>query len=152
MKKNYQDLIEKGLLKEEQIGFTEIGMVLTKAKKSLESAEVLRQKKFFEGAYEMAYEAMLRAGRALIFSFCLRPRVAGSHKTTVEFCARIFGDATGILITMFDTMRKKRHYLVYGAGLDISEFEAEHAIISARDFIYKIEKIISDKNPQQKLI
>ena len=50
-----------------------------------------------------------------------------------------------ILVRKFNKMRKKRHYLIYGTGLTISEIEAENAITTASKFLDKIEKFIQKR-------
>jgi len=148
---DYQDLINKGFLKEDKIGFEQVNKTIIKAHKKIKSAEVLFKNDAEEDAYALAYEAMLLAGRALVFSRGLRPRVIGSHKTVVEFCKRIIGDNYDILIKKFDKMRKKRHYIIYEPASDVSCAEAQNAIKSAYEFLEKIKEEIESKNSQRKL-
>lgn len=149
---NYQDLIDKGFLKKEEIDFEQINNIFGKAFKKIGSAEVLLNSGNDEDAYALAYEAMLLAGRALVFSFRLRPRAVGSHKTVVEFASRIIGDRYDVLVKKFDKMRKKRHYIIYGSSSDVSRTEAQNAIKSAYEFLEKIKQEIKSKNPQLKLL
>lgn len=151
MKKVYQELIKKGLLREEKIDFGQIQKILRKALNSLKSARILLVAKQEESAFELAYEAMLLAGRALVFSYGLRPRTQGSHKIVIEFADLVLESTFNPLIKKFDRMRKARHYLIYGAGFSISKTEAENAIISASEFIKKVSLIIKKKNPQKEL-
>lgn len=151
MKKIYQNLIEQGFLKEEEIDFNQVVKVLEKAQNSLMSAKILLAERQEENAYELAYGAMLSAGRALAFSYGLRPRAQGSHKIVIEFAALILKNDFDILIKKFDRMRKTRHYLIYGAGFSISKTEAENAIKSASEFIEKVSAIIKKKNSQKEL-
>lgn len=94
---------------------------------------------------------MLLAGRALMFSYGLRPRTQGSHKIVIEFADLVLESTFNPLIKKFDRMRKARHYLIYGAGFSISKTEAENAIISASEFIKKVSLIIKKKNQQKEL-
>ena len=149
--KTFQEFIDKGLIKEEKIDFTQVVRVLMKARRSVKRAKVLFADGDFEGSYHLAYEAMLLSGRALIFSYGYKPRAAGSHKIAIDFVEKIFGKKDAILVFKFDKMRKNRHYLIYGAGLSISETEAENAISSAKEFVFEIEKLTQEKNPQKKL-
>jgi hypothetical protein len=43
-------------------------------------------------------------------------------------------------------MRKRRHYLVYGTGLYISEVDSRNAISSAVKFLRHIIRFIKNKN------
>jgi len=149
---NYQEFIEKGLLKKEKIDFGQIIKVISRANRHLRSAKTLLKDGDEDGGFQFAYQAMLLGGRALVFSYGLRPRAIGSHKTVVDFTEKILGDDYKILTQKFDKMRKKRNYLIYGIGLAVSKTETKNAIKTAEEFIEKIKKIIQDKNPQQKLI
>lgn len=149
--KIFQEFLDRGLIKEEKIDFAQIEKVISKAHRSIKSAKVLLEDNDSEGSYQMAYEAMLLAGRALVFSFNYRPRTAGSHKIVVEFSEKALGEKDFVLVSKFDRMRKNRHYLIYGSGLAISETESNNAIVSANKFVSEVEKIIQDKNPQKKL-
>ncbi|MFH0955799.1 MAG: HEPN domain-containing protein [Candidatus Falkowbacteria bacterium] len=125
--------------------------MLRKAQNSLVSAKILLAESQEENAYELAYEAMLSAGRALVFSCGLRPRTQGSHKIVIEFAALVLENNFDILIKKFDRMRKTRHYLIYGAGFSISVIEAENAVKNAGEFIEKVSAIIKEQNPQKEL-
>src|SRR4030043_2406446 len=60
-----------------------------------------------EWAYAIAYHAMLRAGRALMFTSGYRPRGKDQHKTVVEFCAEILGKDFQDLTGRFNRMRAR---------------------------------------------
>lgn len=149
--KTFQEFVDKGLVKEEKIDFAQVIKVLEKARRSIKSAKVLFADSDFEGSYQLAYEAMLLSGRALIFSYGYRPRSAGSHKIAVDFIEKIIGKKDAVLVFKFDKMRKNRHYLIYGSGLSISGAEAKNAISSAKEFVSEIERLVQEKNPQKKL-
>jgi len=148
----WKKLLEDGSLQKKKISFKEVEKILRKAHESLRAAEVLIKQDFYDSAFKEAYESMLLSGRALIFSLGYKPRTVGSHAITVKFCQLYFGIDLKILTQKFDKMRKKRNYLIYGAGLTISKTEAENAIKTAEEFIEKIKKFIQKKNPQKKLI
>jgi uncharacterized protein (UPF0332 family) len=95
-----------------------------------------------ENSYQLAYEAMLLAGRALVFSFGCRPRAAGSHKIVVDFTNNVLGKDASNLVYKFNKMRKRRHYLIYGSGLYISEVDSHNAIKSAKKFLVLIIKYV----------
>lgn len=96
----------------------------------LESAKLLMDDDE-ENSYQLAYEAMLLSGRALIFSFGFRPRASGAHKVVVDFSKKILEKKITTLVFKFNKMRKVRHYLIYGADLSISEVDTNNAISSA---------------------
>jgi len=103
-------------------------------------------------AYALAYQAMLHAGRALLFSQGYRPSAYQAHKTVVECTRKALGKEYKILIIKFDKMRKKRHQLIYEAVIEISTTETKSAIKSAHELVKKIEREIQRKNPQKRLL
>lgn len=149
---SYQELVEKGLLRNEGIGFDQINEVLERAYRNIKSAKTLLKDSDEEGSFQLAYQAMLLSGRALVFSYGFRPRTVGSHKIVVDFTEMTMGKKYKILVKKFDKMRRKRNYLIYGVGLAISKTEAENAIKTAEEFIEKIKEQIQKRNPQEKLI
>jgi len=149
---SYQEFVKKGLLRKEKIDFNQIGRVIERAYQNLQSAKILVKKGYEEAGFRLAYEAMLLAGRALVFSCNLRPRSVGSHKIVVDFTEKILGNKYKVLVRKFDKMRKKRNYLIYGIGLTISKTEAgkiigidvlDHIIITkTKAFSFKQKKLI----------
>lgn len=148
----YQEFVKKGLLRKEKIGFDQINRVIERSYRNIKSAKALLRDGDEEGAFQFAYQAMLLAGRALAFSYGLRPRSRGSHKIVVDFTEKVLGKGYKILVQKFNRMRKKRNYLIYGIGLVISKTEAENATKTAKQFIEKIKATIQKKNPQKRLI
>lgn len=143
---------QKGLIKGERIGFDQVNKHLARARKDLQVAEA-NLKIDSEAAYNYAYLAMLRTGRALIFSYGYRPLDGEQHKTIVSFCEYILGTELSTVVKHFDRMRKKRNRFTYDEpGLLVSETETEEALKNAKEFVEKVTEIIQKKNPQQKLI
>lgn len=149
---NYEELVKTGQLKEEKISFDEAIKLIEKARQKIKSAYVLIKNDDAESGFQFAYEAMLLSGRALVFSYNLRPRAIGSHKIVVEFAKGVLGKNYKDLVEKFDKFRKKRNYLIYGIGLVVSITDAENSIKTAENFVEIVEKFIENKNPQSKLI
>lgn len=138
----FQEFIDKGLIKkDEQVDYVQIRSILAKSQRSINSAKLLMVDDQ-ENSYQLAYEAMLLAGRALVFSFGFRPRALGSHKIVVDFSKKVLGKEIATLVFKFNKMRKIRHYLIYGSGLSISEVDSENAILSATKFLKEVEDFI----------
>jgi uncharacterized protein (UPF0332 family) len=80
----------------------------------------------YDWSFSIAYNAMLQAGRALMFSEGFRPKGEYKHVSVIEFIKKKFGDefAEKILF-MFNKIRKKRHIAVYEQVNIISEDEAK---------------------------
>src|SRR4030067_3554883 len=101
-------LESQGLI--EKINFSDKQIVsnITRARKDLITAKA-NIKIDEEWAYTISYHAMLRAGRALMFSSGYRPKGKNQHKTVVDFCAEMLGKDFKTLTTRFNRMRVKRH-------------------------------------------
>ena len=105
-----------------------------------------------EWAYTIAYHAMLRAGRALMFAFGYRPRGKDQHKTVVEFCSESLGKDFQHLTTRFNRMRLKRRDFIYEPERPIPKTEALKSLESAELFVQEIIQRIEKMNPQKRLI
>jgi uncharacterized protein (UPF0332 family) len=101
-----------------------------------------------EWAYAIAYHAMLRAGRALMFASGYRPRGKDQHKTVVEFCAEIFGKDFQDLTGRFNRMRAKRHDFIYEPERPIPKTEATQSLESAERFVREITARIASLSAQ----
>jgi uncharacterized protein (UPF0332 family) len=98
----------------------------------------------YDWSFSIAYNAMLQAGRALMFSEGFRPKGEYKHVSVIEFIKKKFGDefAEKILF-MFNKIRKKRHIAVYEQVNIISEDEAKNALETAEDFVNKVKEILN---------
>lgn len=105
-----------------------------------------------EAAYELAYEAMLKASLGLMLSFGLRPRsLPGHHVAIIEFVAGKLGKEHDAQVSMFDHMRRKRHQAVYDVVGFVSMHEAEEAVASAERYVAVIRDEIGKHDPQARL-
>ncbi len=97
-----QGLMEKASFNDKQIlanlGRARRDLITSKANLSIDE----------EWAYAIAYHAMLRAGRALMFASGYRPRGKDQHRTVVDFCSSVLGSEFQELVTRFNRMRVKR--------------------------------------------
>jgi len=144
--KTIKELIDKGLIKkDDSIDSLQVLSGIKKSRRSIKSAKLLVEDDQ-ENSYQLAYEAMLQAGRALVFSFGFRPRAAGSHKIVVDFSKKVLGKEVATTVFKFNKMRKTRHYLVYGTGLYISEVDSRNAILFATKFLKHVIRFIKDRN------
>lgn len=151
MKKIIEDLKNQGFITEEKIGFDQIIKHINRAHKDLKVAEA-NLKIDSEASYNYAYLAMLRIGRALMFSFGHRPTDGQQHKTTVLFSGAILGKDFPNLVDRFDRMRKFRNKFTYEEpGILVSRKQTEEALKSAYQFVRKVSEIIQQKNPQKEL-
>ena len=99
----------------------------------------------FDWALSIAYNAVLQAGRALMFHLGYRPKGKDQHKIVFEFLAALNVDDK--LTHYFDSIRKTRHAAVYDVAGYISKASAEEAIKQVELFVHKIR---TNKNKQNK--
>ncbi len=120
-----------------------VGNALQLAKRDLKTAENVFSDKDYDWAFAISYNAMLQAGRALMFSEGFRPKGEYQHVSVVEFVRMRFGGqfAEKILF-MFDKIRKKRHVAVYEQVNIISKEEAEKALMVAKEFVRTVEGLL----------
>ena len=105
-----------------------------------------------ETAYQMAYDAMLKASLAFLLSRGLRPRsLPGHHVAIIEYVEKSLGPSFGDLLLMFDRMRRKRNQAIYDASGLISKQEAGEALEIARKYLAAIGAEIQRHNPQHRL-
>ena len=121
---------------------------LQSAKKRLSSARKILE--FDEEAcLQQAYEAMLRASLAFMFSHGLRPRSQpGHHIVMIEFVAQHLGKKHTGLLTVFDRLRRQRNTALYDDTGFVSRHDAEEAITAARDYLAVINADINGRRPK----
>ena len=139
----WKKLLNENKIQEKSVSAAEVKAVFAKAQRTLRSAGHLLDEDE-ESAYQLAYEAMLIAGRALMFSCGVKPRSVGAHKITVEFCEVFLGENYRLFIEKLDRARKKRHYLMYGIGQIISLTEAGNLIETAKTFLDIIKEKVGN--------
>jgi uncharacterized protein (UPF0332 family) len=103
------------------------------------------------GAYLLAYNAMLKAGRALMLMEGYIPDDGAQHKTVIEVYGLILGEQFKISVRKFDNMRRKRNELTYEAGVLLSARDTENALDEAHSLISGILKQVKSRNPQFEL-
>ena len=88
-----------------------------------------------ESAYQIAYQAMLKASLALMLSHGQRPRVQlGHHIAIIEFAQKHLDPSLAATFALFDRMRRKRNEAFYDIAL-IGEEEAEDAVDATEAYL-----------------
>lgn len=137
----------EGKIRKQKAGIVQIEALLRQAILDMEEAKKilhLAQR----ATYLLAYMAMLKAGRALLLLKGYVPDDGAQHKTVVEMTAAILGDKYKDITAQFETMRRKRNEMTYGAGALLSKSEAEKAFSDAIALIQKILAEAKALNPQ----
>ena len=113
------------------------------ASRDLKTAENVFNSGDYDWSFAISYNAMLQAGRALMFSEGFRPKGEYKHVSVVEFVKTKFGDEfADRLLFMFNKIRKKRHTAVYEQVNIISKDEAENAFNTAKEFVAKVNELL----------
>jgi len=138
----YENLLKTNRIKPYQANQYEISQLLQLASRDLSTA-TRNLAEAPDWAYSIAYNSILQAGRALMFSEGYRPRGSEQHATVVEFVEERMGPAYAAQVRLFDQMRRKRHRVIYEVAGLISQKEAEQVIAFASEFVGKITKSIT---------
>lgn len=147
---NFEKFVRENLIKKLQPDFNQIAAQLKRAQKDLKTAKtVLVDDPTW--AFTISYHAMLRAGRALMFSKGYLPTANQSHKTIVEFTETLIGPEYANIISRFNRMRRQRHNFIYDSQNHITTSEAKTAIETAGKMVEKIIDLIKKDNPQKEL-
>jgi uncharacterized protein (UPF0332 family) len=146
----YEKFLRDNLIKKCEPDFRQISHQLKRSLKDLKTAEA-NVKIDLTWSLTIAYHAMIRAGRALMFAKGFLPTTKQTHKTIVIFTAKLFGKDYDVLIRKFERLRRRRHDFIYDAVNHITMDEAKSSIDTAKKLIYKIIEIISEINPAAKL-
>jgi len=143
-------LEKAGKIRKQRAGFVQIEALLKEAVLDLEEAKKIAH--LAERAtYLLAYNAMLKAGRALLLLKGYVPDDGAQHKTVVEMTSAILGDPYRELTEKFETMRRKRNEMTYESGTLLSKSEAQKAFSDAISLVKKILAEVKSQNPQLKL-
>jgi uncharacterized protein (UPF0332 family) len=143
-------LEKSGKIRKQKAGFVQIEALLKEAILDLEKAK--RIVNLAERAtYLLAYNAMLKAGRALMLLKGYVPDDGAQHKTVVEVTSAILGDPYRELTEKFETMRRKRNEMTYESGTLLSKSEAQKAFSDAIALVKKIFTEAKAQNPQLEL-
>ena len=98
-----EDLERQGLIKRLPVDKKKVEDAVLHARHDIETARVILPTDY-DWAYTIAYNAVLQAGRALMFSKGYRPDGKSQHISVVKF-AGLFLDSNDTVI--FDRMRRK---------------------------------------------
>lgn len=137
----YEQLIRNGSLKPYQAVKTEIMQLLKIAARDIRAAR-RNLNDDPDWAYNMSYNALLQASRALLLNEGYRTRGGEAHITVIEFMREKMGSSYSSQINQFDQMRRKRHRLVYETSGIVSKAEAQSNIDFCEGFIKNIESLI----------
>ena len=139
MKMNYKELLSEGLIKPFKASDKQIRDRINLADRDIKTAGAIMATDWDWG-FSIAYNAMLQAARALMFSKGYRPSGGeGQHVAAVRFAEITLAERFGKDIYIFEKMRSKRHRVIYDVAGLIAEQEAKQAFNFARKFVRLIK-------------
>lgn len=147
---NYERFIRDNLVKRQKPDFKQIERQLKRARKDLKTAES-NLPIDLTWAFTIAYHAMIRASKALMYSRGYLPTAKNSHKTIVEFTKLILGEGYENIVGQFNRMRRRRHNFIYDSQNHITSHEANLSIETAKKLIEEITTLVKRENPEKDL-
>lgn len=147
---SYERFLRDKLIKKQSPDFKQIEYQLKRAQKDLKTAQV-NLSIDLTWAFAIAYHAMMRASKALMYSKGYLPTARKSHKTIVEFTKLIVGKDYENLINRFNRMRRQRHDFIYDSKNHITFHEAKLSIETANKLIEKIITLVMEESPEKDL-
>jgi uncharacterized protein (UPF0332 family) len=128
---NTEELVENSL----KLAYRDI----TTAKKMFDSKD-------YDWALSISYNAMLQAGKSLMFFKGYRPTGYSKHLSIIDFIKENFNlKISNEMFFLFNKVRKKRHQVVYEELNLVSKEEAIFVIEKAEEFLNIVDDIIYKK-------
>ena len=147
---SYERFLRDKLVKKQRPDFRQIEHQLQRSLKDLKTAEANLEIDL-TWSFAIAYHAMIRAGRALMYSKGYLPTAKNSHRTIVEFVKLTLGDEYSSIMSRFNRMRRKRHDFIYDSKNHITSDEAKSSLETAKKLIDKIVASVKQANPEKPL-
>jgi len=102
-----------------------------------------------EWSFNIAYNAMQQAGRALMLYHGYRSVGSGHHLTVIQFLKISFETKFNEIFILMDRMRRQRNQTTYETVGITSEKEARAAIINAKELVSLVTDSITEVYPLQ---
>lgn len=138
----YKRLLQERRIRPYQARSQEVAKLLQVASRDLATAEAIMGDNL-DWTFNIIYNAILQAGRALMLHKGFRPRGPEQHRTVVRFCEQALGPDQELQIALFDQMRRKRNRLVYDTVGLVSQQEVEQALTFAKTFVEGIRSLVT---------
>jgi uncharacterized protein (UPF0332 family) len=146
----YEKFLRDKLIKRQAPDFKQIEYQLKRAQKDLKTAES-NLSIDLTWAFAIAYHAMMRASKALMYSRGYLPTPKKSHKTIVEFAKLSLSNEYENLIGRFNRIRRQRHDFIYDSKNHITFHEAKLSIETAKKLIEEIITLVKEESPEKDL-
>ena len=143
-----RECLERGLLKEDAPDSKKAERSLAVAKFRLSKAAKLLAAGFSDDAVVNAYSAMFHAGRSLLFKDGFREK---SHYGLYVYVSERYKERLEPrFISELDSLREVRHAIMYSLErIAVSHSEANDILMTARNFVSAVEKIVAGRLRRQ---
>lgn len=135
----YEHLLNSGRIRAQEVSKNEIARALKRADRDLRTSKIIMAEDWDWG-FAVAYNAVLQAARAYMFSKGFRTIGAEAHKNTFLFLQEDMGAEYQDMIAYFNRMRSKRNQVIYDVAGLISETEARNLLKQAEKFVKLMKK------------
>ncbi len=139
----YKELLDKNQIKPFKAKKEQIRKQMELASRDLKTARAMLGIDS-DWAYNIAYNAILQAVRALMYTEGFRPVGEGQHKTAILFAELALGEKYEDEVIFFDKMRTKRNQSVYDTAGIVSEEEAKQSLVFAKKFVGRIYDVLKE--------
>lgn len=140
---NLSDLLKKNLVEKFQSDSAQIKNELEIAKNDLGAAKKMLTIQEWEWAHNAAYNAMLQAGRALMFAKGYRPKSQDHHLAVVSFIEAVYvAKFSEDLVSAFGKARVRRNESLYDRAGSISQTQAQNIVEKAEVFVSRTLEIL----------
>ncbi len=143
---DWGEYLKKGLVKEQRPNFDQINQQVIRAGKDLKTFGLVLSSDP-EWACTIAYQAMLRMGRGLMFSYGYLPADGQQHRTVVEITGKLLGKKFDLLVQYFDRMRRNRNIFFYDSLDTNNKAQAKKAFETAGELLKVVKATIRKSNP-----
>jgi uncharacterized protein (UPF0332 family) len=130
---DYSRLLNEGRLKRGRFSRRQWEDCLSIARRDIETSRAILTMSP-EWAFNIAYNAMHQAGRAILFHQGFRAVGDGHHATVIRFLEIALGSDYGEMLAVMDRMRRKRNRATYDMAGTIGADEALEAISATEEF------------------
>jgi uncharacterized protein (UPF0332 family) len=142
----YERLLREGRIRRHRSNPQEIASLFQVVERDLADAAIRALSA--DRRFATAYNAVLQAATAVMYSEGYRAHGLGHHSTTFGFLKEAIGPSITSLADYFDDCRRKRNRADYvGAGY-ISVTEAEGLLTEARKFAAQVRTWIQAHHPE----
>ncbi len=137
------ELLRKGLIEEFQSDKGQIKNELAIAKEDIDSSKNFLKIKDWKWAHNAAYNAMLQAGRALMFTKGYRPKSESHHLAVVLFMKAVYSSKfPEEVLNSMDKAKRRRHDSTYDIRGFITETQAKNLVEKAEIFAKTVVEMI----------